>query len=278
MRIDAHMHLWRVSRGDYGWLTPDLPICRDYDLAEARATAHGIDGAVLIQAAPTEAETQYLLGIAHRSDGFVKAVVGWTDLAAPDAPARVAALARDKLLRGLRPMLQDIDDPDWVLRADVARGLAAMERAGLSLDLLVRPEHLPRCLALARRHPGLAMVIDHAAKPDIAGDGFAPWLDAIAPLAAATGPMCKLSGLATEAAPGAPIEDVLPYAQAVLALFGPDRIVWGSDWPVLTLAASYDEWQAAALALVREAAPDAEAAIFGDNAIRFYRLPAAIET
>ncbi|MHB1305190.1 MAG: amidohydrolase family protein [Acidiphilium sp.] len=278
MRIDAHMHLWRVARGDYGWMTPDLSICRDYDLAEARATARGVDGAVLIQAAPTEAETAFLLDIARRADGFVKAVVGWADLAAPDAPARVAALARDPLLRGLRPMLQDIDDPDWILRADVARGLAAMERAGLSLDLLVRPEHLPRCLALARRHPGLAMVIDHAAKPDIAGGGFAPWLDALAPLADATGLVCKLSGLATEAAPGAPIEDMLPYARAVLALFGPDRIVWGSDWPVLTLAATYAEWQAASLALVREAAPDAEDAIFGGNAIRFYRPPSSFET
>ncbi|HEX7390053.1 MAG TPA: amidohydrolase family protein [Acidiphilium sp.] len=268
MRIDAHLHLWRIARGDYGWLTPDLPICRDYDLADARAAAADIDGVVLVQAAPTGAETRLLLDIARESNGFVRGVVGWTDLAAPDAPERIATLATDPLLKGLRPMLQDIADPDWILHADVARGLDAMARAGLSLDLLIRPVHLPHCLTLARRHPGLAMVIDHCAKPDIAGGDFAPWAGLMETVAAETGISCKLSGLVTEAAGN----DIAPFARHAIRTFGPDRLIWGSDWPVLTLAGTYRNWRDTALALVEPELPGAGAKIFGGNAVRFYKL------
>lgn len=268
MRIDAHIHLWQVARGDYGWLTPDLPIHRDYGLADARGAAAGTDGVVLVQAAPTEAETRFLLDIARKSGGFVRGVVGWTDLAAEDAPARIAALARDPLLKGLRPMLQDIADPDWILRPDVARGLDAMAKAGLALDLLIRPVHLAHCLALARRHSDLAMVIDHCAKPDIAGGAFVPWAEAIGVVAGATTISCKLSGLVTEAAGG----DIEPYARHAIRAFGPDRLIWGSDWPVLTLAGDYRGWHDAALALVERELSGAGAKAFGGNAARFYRL------
>ncbi|MCU4159930.1 amidohydrolase family protein [Acidiphilium sp. AL] len=272
MRIDAHMHLWLVARGDYGWLTPDLPIHRDYDLADAREVATGIEGVVLVQAAPTEAETHFLLEIARNSDGFVRGVVGWTDLAAGDAPKRIAALARDPLLRGLRPMLQDIADPGWILRGDVARGLDAMVKAGLALDLLIRPAHLPHCVALARRHPGLAMAIDHCAKPDIADGAFASWADVIGAVAGETRIACKLSGLVTEAAGDARLDAIAPYARHAIRAFGPDRLIWGSDWPVLTLAGDYGAWRAAAQALVRQELPEAEALVFGGNAVRFYGL------
>ena len=266
------MHLWQVARGDYGWLTPDLAIYRDYDLGDAREVATGIDGVVLVQAAPTEAETDFLLDIARHSDGFVRGMVGWTDLAAADAPERIAALSRDKLLKGLRPMLQDIADPDWVLRDDVARGLDAMTKAGLALDLLIRPVHLPRCIRLAERHPGLAMVIDHCAKPNIAGGAFAPWADAIGAVAGQTAMRCKLSGLVTEAEGDAGLDDIAPYVRHAIRAFGPDRLIWGSDWPVLTLASGYETWRAAAEALVRQELPLAEASVFGGNAARFYRL------
>lgn len=271
MRIDSHLHLWSPARGDYGWLTPDLPICREITLDEASRTATGIDAVILVQAAPTEAETRFLLGIAARAGGFVRAVVGWADLAAADAPARIAALACEPRLAGLRPMLQDIADPDWILRPEIEPALAAMERAGLVLDLLVRPAHLPRCRELARRHPGLAMVLDHAAKPAIAQRGHAAWAEALHRLAADTAIACKLSGLITEAAPGAGFEALAPYVRTVFDAFGPNRILWGSDWPVLTLAASYDGWRGAAEALTGMMAPDAVDAVFGGNAARIYR-------
>jgi L-fuconolactonase len=275
VRIDAHLHLWQVARGDYGWLTLDLPIHRDYGLEEARTVACDVDGVILVQAAPSEAETLFLLNIAHRSDGFVRAVIGWTDLAAPDAPARIAALARNPMLRGLRPMLQDITDPDWILRSDVARGLDAMVHAGLSLDLLIRPIHLSRCTTLAARHPELAIVIDHGGKPRIASGDLLRWSESMALIAAQTEISCKLSGLMTELAPGGVSSDVVPYARVLIECFGPARLIWGSDWPVLTLATTYQHWLSLATAIVHVESPAAEFAIFGGNAERFYRLQRA---
>lgn len=271
--IDSHMHLWEVARGDYGWLTPDLPIHRDFTLADAHASAPGLDGVILVQAAPTEAETRYLLDIAERSAGFVRGVVGWCDLAAEDAPERVAALARTPLLCGLRPMLQDIVDPDWILRKDVARGLEAMAATGLVLDLLIKPMHLPRCLILAARHPGLIMVIDHCAKPEIAAGAWSPWAADIEQIANETALFCKLSGLVTEAGGNTALQDILPYARHVLGVFGPERLLWGSDWPVVTLCCSHADWLGAAHALLADLPATQHQAVFATNALRVYGRP-----
>lgn len=268
--IDSHMHLWEVARGDYGWLTPDLPIHRDFTLADAQDAAPALDGVILVQAAPTEAETYYLLDIANRSDGFVRGVVGWCDLTAPDAPQRVDALAREPLLCGLRPMLQDIADPDWILRKDVAPGLDAMAETGLVLDLLVKPVHLSRCLTLAARHQTLAMVIDHCAKPDIASGAWSPWAENIARLATDTALFCKLSGLVTEAAPATALADIGPYARHVLEVFGPDRLLWGSDWPVVTLRSSHEDWRMTAQSLLADLPASDREAVFGANALSVY--------
>jgi L-fuconolactonase len=270
VRIDAHMHLWQIARGGYGWLTPDLPIHRDYGLDDARSAVGDITDVILVQAAPTEAETRYLLDIAHRAEGFVRAVIGWADLAAPDAPAHIAALARDPMLRGLRPMLQDLADPDWILRPDVARGLDAMVRASLVLDLLIRPVHLPHCLTLAARHPELVMVIDHGAKPDIAGGGFDRWRSMMTEIAANTAIACKLSGLVTEIGPGDDWSAVEPYVGALIEAFGPDRLIWGSDWPVVTLATDYGSWFRLARTLVNAMHPESETAIFVKSAVHIY--------
>lgn len=143
--MDAHHHIWRVARGDYGWLTPDLPIHRDYGLEHLRPLLGDTAATVLVQAAPTEAETRFMLDAARASAGLVRAVVGWVDLAAERAADRVAAMAGEPPLKGLRPMLQDIADTGWALRPEVRPGLAAMERAGLRLDLLVQPRHLACC-------------------------------------------------------------------------------------------------------------------------------------
>lgn len=269
MMVDAHHHVWTVARGDYAWMSPDLPIHRDYGLSDLRPLLGDIAATVLVQAADTEAETAFMLGVARGSGGLVRGVVGWTDLAAPGAADRVAAMAADPLLKGLRPMLQDIADTAWILRPEVRPGLAAMARAGLRLDLLVKPRHLPILPELAQRHPDLRMVIDHGAKPDIAAGAFASWAQGMSRLARETPWRCKLSGLVTEDGPGWTVDRLRPYAEHLLAEFGPDRLMWGSDWPVCTLAASYAGWRAAALALLP--AP-ARPAVLGGTAQRFYGL------
>ena len=269
MRVDAHHHVWTIARGDYRWLSPELSIARDYGLDDLRPLLGDIAATVLVQAADSEAETAFMLDVARRSAGLVRGVVGWTDFLAPDAPTRVAELAKEPLLKGLRPMLQDIEDTEWILRHDVQPALAAMARHGLRFDALIKPRHLPRIGELARRHSDLAVVIDHAAKPDIANGHFRPWAGPMARLARETPWCCKLSGLVTEAKPDWQVDDLRPYVDHLLATFGPDRLMWGSDWPVVTLASNYRRWHEAAAALMPAEAHDA---VFGGTATRFYGL------
>lgn len=273
-RIDAHQHFWRLSRGDYGWLTPALAaIHRDFlpaDLAPALAR-HGVAGTVLVQAAPTEAETRFLLELsdAHR---FVEAVVGWTDFAAPDAPARIAALAAHPKLRGMRPMIQDIEDDGWMLRRDLAPAFAALVEHDLAFDALVLPRHLGDLAKLLARVPGLRVVVDHCAKPDIDGDDLADWRRAMALIARESAALCKLSGLVTQTRGPWTVAALRPVVDHVLEVFGPHRLVWGSDWPVSTLAASYEAWMDATDALLASCSGPERAAVLGGNAIRAYRL------
>ena len=274
-RIDAHQHFWRLQRGDYGWLTPDLaPIHRDFepdDLAPM-LRRHGIAGTILVQAAPTVAETEFMLDLAVRH-AFIEGVVGWVDFEAKDAPERIAELAARPKLKGLRPMIHDIADPRWMLRPDLAPAFEAMIAHGLVFDALVRPQHLPYLAELVGRYPELRVVIDHCAKPDIAAGGFPGWARDLAAVAAAGTVCCKLSGLVTEAGADPSAEALAPYVNHVISVFGPSRMIWGSDWPVVTLAASYEVWLAQAQDLVAQL-PEAEiAAIFGGNAIRTYGLP-----
>jgi L-fuconolactonase len=273
MRIDAHHHVWRLARGDYDWLTPDLPIHRDYGLDDLRPLLGDIGGTILVQAAPTEAETRYLLDVARCSDGLVRGVVGWTDFAAPDAADRIGALARDPLLKGLRPMLQDMADTAWILRPAVAPALRALARHDLRLDLLIRPRHLTAITTLAEAAPDMAVVIDHAAKPDIRAGLFQPWAGQMRHIARITNWHCKLSGLVTEANPaGWRVEDLHPYVEHLLACFGPERLIWGSDWPVVNLAGGYAGWRAATDTLLAHLAPAERAMILGGNAARFYAV------
>ncbi|HEY3047469.1 MAG TPA: amidohydrolase family protein [Polaromonas sp.] len=274
MSIDAHFHCWQLARGDYGWLTPALvPIYRDVTVNDWRVESAplGVTGGVLVQAAPTEAETHFLLAQAD-AHPQVLGVVGWVDLLAADAPARIEALARHPKLKGLRPMLQDIDDPAWILQPLLAPALQAMADAGLVLDALVKSAHLSHILTLAGRYPDLRLVIDHAAKPAIAAGEWQPWADGMARLAAETGAMCKLSGLLTEAGPAPAPGAVRRWAEHVLACFGAARVVWGSDWPVLELAGSYALWWGETQQLLAGFTAQERAAVLGGNAGRLYRL------
>ena len=275
MTVDAHFHCWQLARGDYGWLTPALaPIYRDVTVPDwqAQSAPHGVTGGVLVQAAPTEAETAFLLAQA-KAHPAVLGVVGWVDLAAGDAPARIEKLARHPRLKGLRPMLQDIDDAQWILQPALAPALQAMVDADLVLDALVKPMHLPHIETLAGRFPDLRIVIDHAGKPDIATGQWQPWADGMARLALHTSAFCKLSGLMTEAGPTHAPGVVQPWARHVLACFGADRLLWGSDWPVLELAGSYAQWWAETQQLLAPLSPQAKNAVMDGNARRLYRLP-----
>ncbi len=285
--IDAHHHFWSIARSDYGWLTSELSaIYRDFgpeDLGPLLADA-GIGRTILVQAAASEAETDYLLAIAARTD-FVAGVVGWVDLARRDAPDRVAALAARPGLVGLRPMLQSIDDTDWLLRDDVARGIAAMVAHGLRFDALVQPRHLPMLDRFAADWPALPIVIDHGAKPAIAAgmkaagmataDIMAPWARDMAGVARHANVHCKLSGLATEAGAGWQAADLAPYVTVLLDAFGPARLLWGSDWPVLNLAGDYAGWAAMRATLLSGLDAADRTAIEGGNAARFYGINGA---
>jgi L-fuconolactonase len=272
--IDAHFHVWRLDRGNYDWLAAeDASLRRDFSVEDwSAATAPTpVRAGVLVQAAPSAAETDFVVAVARQHPDQVLGVVGWADLAADDAPARVEQLAAQPQLVGVRPWLQAIEDPDWILAPAVARGLAAIEAAGLVYEALVRPVHLGRVAEVARRQPGLRIVVDHGAKPDIARDAFQPWASDLRRVAAAGDIYCKVSGLLTEAGTRADTDSLRPYVETVLDAFGPDRVLWGSDWPVVTTVADYATWHAMARDLVPPAAHDA---VFTTNASRAYDLPA----
>ena len=274
MIVDSHFHCWRLARGDYGWLTPALaPIYRDITIDDwwREAEPLGVQGGVLVQAAPTEAETAFLLDQAERFES-VLGVVGWIDLLASDAPERIARLAARPKLKALRPMLHDLPDQDWILQPALGPALQAMVAHGLAFDALVRPPHLPRLIELCRRHPSLRVVVDHGAKPDIAHAQWQPWADDLARVAGETQAVCKLSGLLTEAGPQPARGAAARWAAHLLETFGPQRLLWGSDWPVLELAAGYGDWWDDVRALLAERPATARAAVLGDNARRIYRL------
>lgn len=270
--VDAHQHYWSLARGDYGWLTPALgPIHRDFgphDLAPI-VDRHGITHTVLVQAAPTVAETEYLLAIADCT-ASVAAVTGWIDMRGD--PATLARLARHPKMRAIRPMLQDVPDANWILDPACRPMLTAIAQHGLLFEFLGKPGHLDAARRLLDEHPALTVVIDHGMKPDIASGAFDDWATRIAEIAARPNALCKLSGLITEAGPGWSISRVERYVRHVVDTFGPDRVMWGSDWPVVDLAGGYDAWRAATLALLdsRSEAP----AILGATAARVYRIGA----
>jgi L-fuconolactonase len=274
-RIDAHQHFWHVARGDYAWLTEEAypALYRDFDPSDlAPLTARcDIDRTVLVQGAETASETEFLLGVADATP-FVAGVVGWIDLLAADAPACIEQLAERPKLLGLRPMLETLDDDQWILDARLAPGLRAMERRGLRFDALIRPRHLPVLSRFLATYPELPVVIDHAAKPDIAAGEINGWARDIREVAANSGAFVKLSGLATEAAPGWDATTLQPYVDVLFEAFGPRRIMWGSDWPVLNVAGDYEGWFSVAQALTADLTDDERGRIFGGSAAEFYRL------
>jgi L-fuconolactonase len=280
-RVDAHHHLWDPARRAYPWMDESLAAIRRRFAVEdldAAAGPLGFGQTVLIQAVSTVEETEELLAVAAASDR-VAGVVGWVDLADPGVAGTLAALRGGpggEALVGIRHQAHDEPDPAWLLRDQVLRGLAAVATAGLAYDLLVRERELPAARAVARRFPELTLVVDHLAKPRIREGVAVPWAAELAALARHPNVACKVSGLVTEADWDAwtPAQ-LAPYVRHAADVFGPDRLLFGSDWPVCLLAASYAEVVAATEeALDRAGLDPAERdAVFGANARRLYRLP-----
>ncbi|MBL8270839.1 amidohydrolase family protein [Steroidobacter sp.] len=276
MIVDAHQHFWSLGRGDYDWLTPQLePLYRDFLPADLRPllSEAGVRKSVLVQAAATEAETRYLLGIARTTD-FVAGVVGWVDMAAKDAPARIAGLKAEGMgcLKGIRPMIQDIADDRWVASAALDAAFQALIDCELTFDALVFPRHLEHLRRRLDRHPDLRVVIDHCAKPDIAAGAFAEWSTAMHSLARNSQALCKLSGQLSQLSPTQTSEHVRPYAQQVLHSFGPKRVMWGSDWPGLNCNGDYATWLAVARSILAGLPAQDASDVLGGNAVRFYSL------
>jgi len=278
-RVDAHHHVWDLSVRDQPWITgPAMaPLRRTFAMPELAPQARraGVTGSVVVQTVPDEAETAELLALAAQ-DELVSAVVGWTDLTDPAVGDRLAALRAlpgGRHLAGVRHQAQDEPDPRWLCRADVRRGLRAVGRAGLVFELLVTPGQLPGAVETATALPGCRFVLDHLAKPPVATGVREPWSADLARLAALPHVDCKLSGLVTEADRERwTVEDLRPYADRALALFGPGRLLFGSDWPVCTLAATYADVAGAAEELTAGLTEEERAAVFGGTARRVYGL------
>ncbi|PMS14709.1 amidohydrolase [Trinickia dabaoshanensis] len=274
--IDAHQHFWQLARGDYGWLTPALaPLYRDFSPGDLRpiARAAGVARGIVVQAAPTVAETRYLLDLA-RDDPSIAGVVGWVPLDERDAPALIAEWAGEPKFKGVRPMLQDLPDDDWIARPALDPAIGALIERGLVFDALVFTRHLPYLTEFARRHRRLRIVLDHGAKPPIADGaaGWSPWAARVAELAALPNVFCKISGLVTEAA--VPWTDSMlePYLSHLIEQFGAARSMWGSDWPVVDMNGGFAAWHACAARFAERLQPGERAALFGGTAHACYGI------
>jgi L-fuconolactonase len=276
--IDAHHHFWDPASADYPWLTGPLEgIRRRFDPSDLRPEleANGVAGTIVIQTRSSPDETREFLEIASRTR-FIVGVVGWVDLTQPgvrDVLRELRLHPGGHLLVGIRHQVHDEEDPDWLLRDDVRRGLRDVQQAGLAYDLLVRPRELPAALDTVRALPLLRFVIDHIAKPLIASGELEPWASLIAPFGQLPNAWCKVSGMVTEARwDGWTVDDLRPYVAHVLEVFGPGRLLFGSDWPVCLVAGSYERVLDATIELFTGLSMEQRADVFGGTARRCYRL------
>jgi len=278
MRIDAHQHFWDIHRLQYPWMhTGESPLRRNYlppDL-EPILKRNRFDGSVVVQANVVLEETHWLLELAGQHD-FIRGVVGWVDLTDPRVGATLDELQRDRKFKGVRHLVHDEPDVNWLLREDVVRGLGELARRGIPYDLLLRPPHLPLVPRLCEGVPDLRMVIDHMAKPPIAAQRMDGWAADMESAAKIPQVWCKLSGMITEADPrGWKAEHLRPYVQHVVSLFGPDRLMFGSDWPVCTLAGTWKEVLAAFTQSIGPQPVGVREKLLGETAAAFYGLHGA---
>ena len=275
MRIDAHQHFWDIGRLEYAWMPPGESVLRRNYLPEDLVPAleqHHFDGSVVVQANVVLEETWWLLELASASEK-IKGVVAWVDLTDPHVGHKLDRCQKHAKFKGVRHIVHDEPDLRWLLREDVLNGLRELARRGIPYDLLLRPPHLPLLPELADKVAGLRMVIDHIAKPLIASHEMEPWALDMEVASRIPGMHCKLSGMITEADHKSwTAADLRPYVQHVLQLFGPDRLMFGSDWPVCRLAGSWKQVLAAFTQACGPLPQTEREKILGGSALKFYGL------
>ncbi len=273
MRIDSHQHFWRYQAPSYSWITERMRILqRDYLPAELEPLlrAGGFDGCIAVQACQSVEDTAFLLELARRH-AFIKGVVGWVDMCSDRLAEELARFAPDPGLVGVRHIVHDESDDDFILRADFRRGIGRLREFDLTYDLLLFPRHIPRAVRLVEEFPEQPFVLDHIAKPVIRDGQFSPWREDLRTLAAFPNVTCKLSGLVTEARWDSwRPEDIHPYLDIVVEAFGPSRLMIGSDWPVCLLAGDYRRVMDVVVGYVERLSKDERRGILGENAARVY--------
>ncbi len=275
-KIDAHMHWWTLAmeRTYSLWMSPSLTaLYRDYGFADAAPLlkANEVEGVVLVAAASQIEELGYLLGLAQ-GHPVVRGIVGWVDMLAPDASANLRQWARAPVLKSIRPYLQDIADDAWILKPELDPVIRTMLELGLRFDALILPKHIRNTIAFVERYPDLPVVVDHMAKPAIRDGAFELWRRDMEAFRGLRQVHCKISGILTEDGPNWSVDRIRPYVEAVIDIFGPDRIMFGSDWPVVNLVADYGRWIAALGEIAAALPADDQAKLWAKNAERFYGL------
>ncbi len=274
MRIDSHQHFWQFNPADYGWMKPDWSIRRDFlpTNLEPELRVCNLDGCVAVQARQSLEESRWLLELSNGAS-IIRGVVGWVDLRSPNVAKELEEFADHPKFVGVRHVVQDEPDDQFMLREDFQRGIAVLRRFGLTYDLLIFPRQLPAGIALAQKFPEQPFVLDHLAKPPIKDGALSPWGEQIRELAKLPNVACKVSGMVTEAVwQNWRADDFKPYLDVVFEAFGPDRLMFGSDWPVCLLAGSYERVFGLVQNYVSQFGTDTEAKFFGANAARFYGL------
>jgi L-fuconolactonase len=277
MTIDSHHHFWQYDPAQYDWIVDSMSVLRrDFlpDDLRRRTAQAGVDSVVSVQARQTLDETWWLLSLAKRHD-FIRGVVGWVPLASPDLRRDLESLAREHKLVGMRHVVQGEPDENFILRDDFNRGVAALLDFGLRYDILIFERHLPQTIRFVDRHPGQLFVLDHVAKPRIKAREIEPWRENIAELARRDNVYCKVSGMVTEADPrNWTPEQVRPYFDVVLEAFGPDRLMFGSDWPVCLVGIDYQRWGEIVRGWTESLTTSEQDRIFGGTAVEAYGLDA----
>jgi len=276
--VDSHQHFWQVGRFDYPWMTPEIDVlCHDYlpGQLEPILQRNGVHQTIVVQASNSVAETKWLLGLADQNQ-LIAGVVGWVDLQSANVGEQLAELAAHPKFKGVRHLVESEPADDWLAQESVIRGLRELESRKVSYDLLVHTRHLKHAKRAIDECPELRFVVDHLAKPPVARGDVDEWARQLKTIAAGQNVWCKLSGLVTEANwTSWRIEDFIPYVDKALEYFGPGRMMFGSDWPVCVLAASYEQVLEAFNTLLADLGDEDRELIFSKNATQFYRIEEA---
>lgn len=272
--IDCHQHFWRLNRGDYDWLNAGLgKLYKDYEPEDLEPILEkaNIKKTILIQAAPTNEETKFMLSLADKHP-FIAGVIGWVDLESAFASKEITLLSKHSKFKGVRPMIQNIRDTNWIAKPVLSPAINTLITNGLRFEALVLTQHLDSLISMIERNPKLPVAINHAAKPPTALNELSTWKKKIKHLANKSNTYCKLSGLISENRDQVNIREIRLIFEHLLDCFGPDRIMWGSDWPVVRLRAEYSDWLSITQQLLNDLPSSIQNKIMNDNAKNFYNI------